>query len=133
MLELLQRVLGHGQRQPRFADAGRADQGEQPCAVAEQPLAHRGDVVAAAQQGCQLGGQVVGALRTQQARPRREVILCAARPRDQAGQVGLGGAQRPGQGRANGRRLSCCSSVSSSLKGQEAPAINHSTGFSLRC
>ncbi|HNS03718.1 MAG TPA: hypothetical protein PKM78_15210 [Anaerolineae bacterium] len=96
---MFQRLLGHGQRQPGLADAGRTDQGDQACVIREQPFAQRGDIAAASQQGRQLGGQVVGALWPQQARARRKVALCAACQGDHAGQISLGDGQRPGQGR----------------------------------
>jgi hypothetical protein len=98
VLELLQHVLGHSQRQPGLADARRPDQGDQPGAVGEQPFAHRGDILLAADERGELGGEVVGALGPQQARAGRKVVVEAARQGDQAGQVCIVHVERSGQG-----------------------------------
>ena len=90
VLEVLQHVLGHGQGQPGLADARRPEQGDQPCAVGEQSFAHGGDVVFAADERGELGGEVVGTLWTEQARLCREVVACAARQRHEVGQIGIG-------------------------------------------
>ena len=94
VVELLQHVRSHCERKPRLADAGRADQRDQPRAVAQQPSSHHGDVMRAADEGCELGGQVVGALRTEEARAGGEVLDGAACQRNQVGQVGIVCAER---------------------------------------
>ncbi len=79
VLKVLHNLLSHSQGQTGLADAGRADQCHQPCAIGEQPFAHDADVMRAADEWGELSGEVVGALWAQQARPGAEVVICAAR------------------------------------------------------
>ena len=104
VFELLQHILRHRLGQPGFADARRPQQSDQPCAVGEQPFAHGGDVVLAANEWGELRLEVMGAARLAPACLAGACSSLAPSAKATTGQIGIDRAHGLGQGRGQWRR-----------------------------
>ncbi|MEZ4769986.1 MAG: hypothetical protein R2844_16325 [Caldilineales bacterium] len=110
VLELLQHVLGHGQRQPRLADAGRTDRVTRRAVVEETP-AHGGDVGERPMSGVSWAGRLLGRCgRSSRALAVKSApVPCQG---DQAWQVGIVHAERLRQCAATSDADGCRSPLS---------------------